>query len=85
MEGQGRVRFCPCYEIDPLSGGFFITREGIKRGREKEKRRESARKEEGRECVRKGRGKEKKGGGEGGYEPNRPWSDGARVFITVPI
>ena len=34
-------------------GGFFITREGIKRGREKEKRRESARKEEGRECVKK--------------------------------
>ena len=26
------------------SGGFFITREGIKRGMEKEKRRESARK-----------------------------------------
>jgi len=63
LEGQGRVRFCPCYEIDPLSGGFFITREGIKRGREQEKRRESARKEEGRECVKKKKGNSELGKG----------------------
>ena len=53
LEPHRSLTLGPRYEIGPLSGGFFITREGIKRGREKEKRRESARKEEGRECVKK--------------------------------
>ena len=62
-----------------LFGGFFITREGIKRGREKEKRRESARKEEGRECVKKKKreGKERERRKEIGIQvPARPSIDG---------
>ena len=74
-------------------GGFFITQEGIKRGREKEKKRESAGKEEGRECVKKKKreGKERERRKEIGIQvPARP-IDGpmARVhacfFEDVPL